>query len=231
MRALRVFICDVRYQIKYGFYFLYTVIAAVYICILLFLPASVLRPAAALIILTDPAALGFFFVGGMVLLERGEGLHAYYSILPVPVSEYIFAKTMSLSLISTLVGMLIAGFALGSQVNYILLFFGLFLGASVFTMLGLVVGTVARSVNHYFVIGVPVGVLLMLPAFITYLDIYHFSIEILPATLLLRVLNGALGLPLPHHPLFSLAGLLLWFIPAFALANSYFAKYIRKVGG
>jgi len=79
MRALNIFFCDVRYQFKYGFYFLYTAVSIVYISILVFIPESFLRPIAAIIILTDPAALGFFFIGGMVLLERGEGLHDNYS--------------------------------------------------------------------------------------------------------------------------------------------------------
>lgn len=80
MRALNIFLYDVRYQFKYGFYFLYTVVSIVYIVILLFIPEDFLRPIASIIILTDPAALGFFFIGGMVLLERGEGLHSYFSL-------------------------------------------------------------------------------------------------------------------------------------------------------
>ena len=192
MRALNIFLYDIRYQFKYGFYFLYTVISIVYIVILLFIPEDFLRPIASIIILTDPAALGFFFIGGMVLLERGEGLHSYYSISPATTKEYVLGKTLSLSLISTISGIAITAVAIRGEVNFVLLFLGLFLGSAVFTMFGLIVGTISKSLNQYFVIGVPVGIFLMLPAFLPLVKINHFLIETMPSTLILRVIHGAL---------------------------------------
>ncbi len=61
MRLLRMIICDMRYQVKYGFYFLYGVVSLLYIGILFLLPDNLLRPVTALIIFSDPSALGFFF--------------------------------------------------------------------------------------------------------------------------------------------------------------------------
>lgn len=231
MRSFRMFICDIRYQIKYGFYFLYAVISLLYLGILFLLPEYLTRPATALIILTDPAAIGFFFIGGMVLLERGEGLHTYYSILPTSSHEYVLSKVLSLSMISTIVALLIAGIMFRSEVNYILLSLGVFAGASVFTLFGLAVGTVAKSINHYFVIGVPVGVLLIAPSFLIYFDVYNSLIEIMPSTLLLRLLYASLQLEVPYSPILSLIGIILWLIPAYVLANRLFAKYIQRVGG
>lgn len=230
MRGLRIFRWDVRYQIKYGFYFLYGVISLLYLGVLLFLPEDLARPVTALIILTDPAALGFFFIGGMVLLERGEGLHSYYSILPATNREYVLSKTVSLSMISTIVALVIAGIMYRGEVNYPLLIVGVFAGASVFTMLGLTVGTISKSINHYFVIGVPAGILLMAPAFLVYLNIDSFLGEILPATLLLRLLYSALGLEVPYSPVLYAVLLVLWCIPAYVIAQRAFTKYIDKGG-
>ncbi len=228
MRAVRILICDVRYQIKYGFYFLYAVISILYLGVLFVLPEDLARHATALIILTDPAALGFFFIGGMVLLERGEGIHSYYSILPGTNHEYVISKVLSLSMISTIVAMIIAGVMYGGEVNWILLILGVFAGAAFFTLFGLIVGTYAKSINHYFVIGVPVGVLLMAPAFLIYLDLNSILIEILPAILLLRLLYGAIGLEVLYSPWIALGGILLWCIPAYVLAYRAFAKYIEQ---
>ncbi|MEN1760382.1 ABC transporter [Anoxynatronum sibiricum] len=230
MRAFSIFTFDIRYQIKYGFYFLYAVISLLYLSILLFLPESMARPAAAIIILTDPAALGFFFIGGMILLERGEGLHTYFSILPTLNREYVLSKVLSLSIISTMVALFIAGIMFRSEVNYLLLSLGVFAGASVFTLFGLAVGTVAKSINHYFVISVPVGILLMGPAFLIYLDLNNFLIEILPATLLLRLIYASLQLEIPYPPILSLVGIILWCAPAYILANRFFATYIERGG-
>ena len=230
MRAFSIFTFDIRYQIKYGFYFLYTVISLLYLSILLFLPENMARPAAAIIILTDPAALGFFFIGGMILLERGEGIHTYFSILPTRNREYVLSKVLSLSIISTIVALFIAGIMFRSEVNYLLLSLGVFAGASVFTLFGLAVGTVAKSINHYFVIGVPAGILLMAPAFLIYLDLNNFLLEILPATLLLRLLYASLHLEIPYSPILSLVGIVLWCVPAYLIANRFFAQYIERGG-
>ncbi|UNC92004.1 fluoroquinolone export ABC transporter permease subunit [Candidatus Contubernalis alkaliaceticus] len=226
-----MFICDIRYQYKYGFYFLYAVIAAAYIGILFILPEEWLRPAAALIILSDPAALGFFFIGGIVLLEKGEGLHSYFSILPAAAGEYVMAKALSLSLISTLVGTVIAAASLGSQVNYLILVVGLLTGSAVFTMFGLMVGTMARSVNHYFVIGLIVGTIIMLPAILTLSDITHPFFEIFPAALLLRLLYGAVGLGLPYNVNFAVIGLIIWVLLIYRLAARRFSLYLMEAGG
>jgi fluoroquinolone transport system permease protein len=230
MRGLRIFRQDVRYQIKYGFYFLYGMISLLYLSVLFFLPEALARPVTALVILTDPAALGFFFIGGIVLLERGEGLHSYYSIMPATIREYIVSKALSLSMISTVVALIIAGFMYPLEVNYPLLTVGVFAGSAFFTLIGLTVGTLSRSINHYFVIGVPVGILLMAPAFLIYLPMDLLLTEGLPAILLLRVLYSALGLEVPYSAGYAAAGLVLWCIPAYLIAERGFSKYMERGG-
>ncbi len=231
MRILRMILCDIRYQIKYGFYFLYGVISLLYIGILFLLPETFLRPVTALIIFSDPSALGFFFIGGMILLERGEGLHTYYAILPSTVREYIISKIVSLSLLSSFVALLIAGVVLDGEVNFFRLFVGVFAGASIFSLFGLVVGSLSKSLNHYFVMSVPVGLLLMAPALLIYFDVSLFFIEVLPATLLLRVLHASIGLEIPYSSSLSLLGLMLWCIPSFILANNRCKIYMERAGG
>jgi len=231
MRILRMIQCDIRYQIKYGFYFLYGVISLLYIGILILLPDSLVRPVTALIIFSDPSALGFFFIGGMILLERGEGLHSYNAILPSTIQEYIISKVVSLSLLSSFVGLLIAGVVLDGEVNYVSLFVGVFLGAVIFSLAGLAVGSLSKSLNHYFVLSVPVGLLLMGPGLLIYLDRSPIFIEILPATLLLRGLYASIGLEIPYPSYLPFLGLILWCIPAFLVANNQYTNYMEKAGG
>ena len=231
MRILRMIQCDIRYQIKYGFYFLYGVISLLYIGILILLPDALVRPVTALIIFSDPSALGFFFIGGMILLERGEGLHSYNAILPSTIQEYIISKVVSLSLLSSFVGLLIAGVVLDGEVNYVSLFVGVFLGAVIFSLAGLAVGSLSKSLNHYFVLSVPVGLLLMGPGLLIYLDRSPIFIEILPATLLLRGLYASIGLEIPYPSYLPFLGLILWCIPAFLVANNQYTNYMEKAGG
>ncbi len=230
MRFLRILFTDVRYQFKYGFYFLYLVMSLVYTGILLLVPAAVRREAAAVIIWSDPAALGFIFIGGILLLEKGEGLHSYIAIMPATTVEYVLAKMLSLSAISLLAGLIIATLGLKGQVDYMLLAVALPVGASIFTLLGLAVGVAARSVNHYLVIGIPIGFLLIGPSLAIMFGVSHPLLEVLPSTLLLRLLLGAVGLEMRYGAAVLASGLLLWLLPAFWLANRRFAGYLQKAG-
>ncbi len=58
MRVKNLFGADIRFQAKYGFYFLYGVLTVVYIAVLLALPRSLREKAAAVFIFSDPAAMG-----------------------------------------------------------------------------------------------------------------------------------------------------------------------------
>lgn len=231
MRFWRVLLGDIRYQFKYGFYSLYLVISAVYIGILVMLPSEVRQLGAALVLWSDPAALGFFFVGGIVLLERGEGLHSYFSITPVRIGEYLFSKITSLAVISASAGLLIAFVGLRGEVHLAFLIPGLLAGSSVFTLFGLAVGSIAKSLNHYMALGVPVGVVLMGPSFLPLLGVTHPLLEVLPAAILLRVLYIAVGLEVPYHEGLALAGLLAWLVPSFWLARRSFSLYLQRTGG
>lgn len=94
MRILNAIKNDIRFQIKYGFYFLYFFFTVVYIVALRITPSEYKNMAASLIILTDPAMLGVFFMGGIWLLEKGEGLHRFWSISPLRTIEYVWSKAI-----------------------------------------------------------------------------------------------------------------------------------------
>ena len=102
MRFFHALKNDIRFQIKYGFYFLYAFFSGVYIAVLLLIPSQYKIMAASLIILTDPAMLGVFFTGGIWLLEKGEGLHRFWSASPLRPCEYILSKSISLAILSTI---------------------------------------------------------------------------------------------------------------------------------
>lgn len=231
MRLLRLFGCDLRYQFKYGFYFLYAAMTAVYIGILSLLPADWRQMGAALIILTDPATLGFMFIGGILLLEKGEGLHAYLSVLPTGVGEYIAAKVLSLAVISTLAGLVIALLGLPGTVNLPLLCASLLLGSATCTLAGLAVGALAHSVNHYLVISMPIELLLMAPPLLVVFGITHPLLEFLPGTMMLRALSAAVGLPVPYLPLLAVIGLVPWLVLLFWPAWWLFRRSLQSGGG
>lgn len=230
MRFLSTLRNDVRYQIKYGFYFLYAFFSAVYIAALFLCPQEYRRLAAAVILLTDPAMLGSFFIGGIWLLEQSEGLHGYWGVSPLRPIEYIFSKALSMGFISTLSAGLIVLLGVRGPANYPLLLTGIFIGSMLFTILGLTVASYARSVNHYMLLVAPLEVLVTLPPLLAVFWKAPPFLELLPGMALWRVLGRSLGLPASGGAGAYFA-FLLWLAAAALFANGRIARAMRLEGG
>jgi len=192
MRFLSALTNDMRYQVKYGFYFLYAFISALYIAILFVCPDEYKGAAASLVILSDPAMLGMFFIGGIWLLEKREGLHSFWGVSPLRPMEYILSKAVSLSIISTLSAVLIALCTFQEACNYFVLSAGVFLGSAIFTLLGLILAAYTRSVNHYMLIATPPALALASPAICAALGVAHPAFDVLPGAALWRIIAYAI---------------------------------------
>lgn len=107
MRIINLIKGDIRFQFKYGFYFVYAVFTAVYLSLIFVMPQSWREKAAAIMIFSDPAAMGLFFMGAIVLLEKSERILNSLAVSPVKTGEYILSKVISLLFISVLVGIAI----------------------------------------------------------------------------------------------------------------------------
>ena len=108
MRLLTLTKADVRFQWKYGFYFLYAIFLSIYLIALAAVPVSARRAAATALIFSDPAAMGLFFMGAIVLMEKSQRVNAALCVSPVRAWEYTLSKLLSLAAIGLLVGAVLA---------------------------------------------------------------------------------------------------------------------------
>lgn len=230
MRFLSALLNDIRYQIKYGFYFLYAFFSAVYITALLICPQEYKRTAASIIILSDPAMLGSFFIGGIWLLEKSEGLHKYWGISPLRTFEYILSKAISLALISTVTANLIAVIGLQHDINYATLSLSTFVGSMVFTTIGLIIATYARSVNQYMILVSPLGIITTIPPILAAFGISHPAFDVSPGMALWHFINYSLG-KASTIEIWIFLILSLWLCVAFLLANGRILFAMQMEGG
>lgn len=222
---------DILYQMKYGFYLLYFFMTVIYIGILLLLPEHFKEIGASIIILADPAMLGFFFIGGIWLLEKGEGVHKFYSISPLKPIEYILSKAFSLSIISTFSALGILLLSANTTVDYPLMLFTVFTGSMTFTLFGLSIATFARSVNNYMLISVPVEILIVLPPILNAFGIRHAILGILPGTILLKAISTSIktsgSVLLPN----CLISMILWLGVSIIIALLRIPAALQSDGG
>lgn len=220
MKVLQLTLGDIRFQFKYGFYFVYAVFTGFYIVVLKVLPEDWVEKLALLFIFSDPAALGLIFMGAIIHLEMWEHtIHSFY-VAPITPMEYLTAKLVSLSVISLGVGLLI-GISVQVITHTLWFIFGLFLGSLFFSALGFIVAFKSSSLNQFFLMIIPGLILIMIPG-TSYLFGFHHPLLLLhPGIGMLEILSTG-----PYRGWASLI-LLGWFLLFFQLAHGIIRKAFK----
>jgi len=125
---------DILFQWKHGFYIIYLVISLVYVVILNQLLKLWLSRAVPMVIFSDPTVLGIFFIGGILLLEKEQGILMALSITPLRMKEYVVSKLISLTAVAIFSTVLITLTVYGNQVNFLYMIMGVSLTSVFFTL-------------------------------------------------------------------------------------------------
>lgn len=191
MRLLSATWADMRFQAKHGFYLVYVIIAIMYLIILSFLPENIFSVALPLVVFSDPSVLGLFFIGGIILLEKGQGVLMVLVVSPLRSREYILAKVISLAFISVLAAFAITFFSHYPAVNWGLLLIATILTSAIFTLLGIMINAGCNTVNQYMLKTIPYMLLFSLPCFslIWFPNSWMFSV--FPSVAALKLMLGA----------------------------------------
>lgn len=222
---------DLKFQSRHGFYYLYLFVCAFYIILIRSIPGEMRQSLAVMIILTDPAVVGFFFIGGIVLLEKEQRILESLFVTPFKISQYLIAKVISLGLLALVVSLIIIALSLGFQFISLPLILGIILTTVFFTLMGLVLSTRIKSINGY-ILSSPLIFIFFLPL-LEYLNIFNTSLFyllpvkgslILMGTLIKKISNAEL--------IYALVILSIWVVIAYYWAVSWFKKYIiNEIGG
>ncbi len=181
---------DGRFQLKQGFYTIYAVVAVLYIIILRWLPLSWRLEVMPFVLFTDPSVLGLFFIGGILLLEKQQGIVDLVHVTPLKTSHYLYAKLLSLAALGLFVSLVITA-AVGASVTYSPLVLGIVTTSILFTALGVFIVTRATSLNAFFMYMIPVTLVAMTPCFLIYSPYDSFWLNLLPSVAGFRLVYGA----------------------------------------
>lgn len=215
---------DIGFQYKYGFYFLYIFFSTIYIGLLFALPESWREKVALLMIFTDPAALGLYFMGAIILLEKSERVLDSIAISPVKPMEYVLSKLLSISIISTAVGILI-GIAGGVVSNIFYFTAGVFLGSCLFSAVGLIIAANISTLNAFIINTIPASLLINIPA-IAYLFGYTTNWMIMhPGVSIIELFANGQDAPV------ALLILVVWTALLVTLSCKVIQRMLQAVGG
>lgn len=232
MRLWQALKQDIKFQFRHGFYYAYLVISIIYIIILLNIPWEYRPFIAGLIVFSDPAMLGFFFVGAIVLLERDENILESLFVTPLKISEYFTARVISLGVLAVLTAFLITILTIDSGINYIMLFVGLILTAVLFTLFGFTLVVRVNSVNQYLITSILYSIIIIIPV-LSYLNIFDtFLFYLWPTRAsLLLIIGSYTGNIKQVEGIYAVITLLIWIKIGYTWAHRWFYKYIvLKIG-
>ena len=188
MRFGHLILWEMKFQARYGFYLLYGFLTVLYTVLLFSFPESWKENAAAILIFSDPAAMGLFFMGAIILLEKSQKVTSFFSVSPLRVLEYICSKTLALNLIALFVAAVLAFSASCKSIPLVL--FGTFLSGILFTLLGIIIATKISSLNQFILKTVPVEVITFVPAILHLFGVTPEFMRIYPANVCMDLVSG-----------------------------------------
>jgi fluoroquinolone transport system permease protein len=161
--------CDVRLQFRQGFYYAAAVVATVSLVGISRLPSleSDIDWVVPAIIVSNLTLGTFYFIGALVLLERGEGTLQALVVTPLRDVEYLASKVVTLTALSIVENMLIAAAFYGQRpgAGYVGMLLGITLASALLVLTGFVAVAAYDSINEYLAPSVLYAALATAPVF------------------------------------------------------------------
>jgi fluoroquinolone transport system permease protein len=139
----------------------------------------------------DLSVFGFFFMAGLLYLEKGEGVLAGLAVTPLRAWHYLVAKLISLTSIGVVVSLILTAVVHREAVNWFVLTGVLILNSVFFTLLSFVLAVRYSAINEFMIPAVWLLGVAQIPFFDS-LGIWHrWPLYLLPFQAALLLVRGA----------------------------------------
>ena len=187
-----MFFNDVRLQVRNGIYYAYGFVLLIYLTLLYFSGEYLPIWALGLLIYSDPAVLGFFFLGALLILEKSEGTRTALAVTPMPATHYYISKTLSLTLVSLVSAMLIALFA-HEHIHWPLYLTTVIFVSVTFISIGFPIALYFKTATSYLMGAAAILAPIMLPMFFALAPSFPIWAFLFPPAVHFRLVLVSLG--------------------------------------
>jgi len=230
-RLARTLLLDIQLQFRNGFYYASLFVAAVAGSLFRQVPSERLAGLMGVILFSNLAVNTFYFVSGLVLLEKDEATLTALAVSPLRAREYLASKLITLSGLSLLENCLIVLIGYTQPVAVPNFVAGLVFASLIYTLFGLLVIVRYRSINEFLMPSVVYTGLLSLPAFPLLLHYTGWPAYLHPMQAPLLLLQASFT-PLPAWNLaYGLLYGLVWIGALFWLCQKAFRNFITGGSG
>lgn len=217
---------DVRLQFRNGFYYAAAFIAVIMTIILWQLPQAELPTILPVFVLGNMTIGTFYFMAGLVLLEKGDGVLEGLIVTPLRQSEYLTAKLISLTLLTIVENVGIVTAVYGFHTNFLLLALGVGLMACFNILFGFIAVARYDSINRFLLPSILITLTLAMPL-VDYLGFWRSPLLYLhPVQATLLLLKGAFQPIAPWQVVYGVLYAALWVGLLFKASQRIFYQFI-----
>jgi fluoroquinolone transport system permease protein len=186
-RLLATVRCDVTLQLRHGFYYATAFVLIFCVVVVSRIPSVDLSWLLPALLLGNLLLNTFYFIGGLILLEKGEGTLEAQVITPLRTWEYLVSKVGTLTLLGLVENTVIVMLLVGLGFNLPPLVASLVLTAVLYCLTGVIAVVRYHSINEYLMPSVLYTSLLLAPLlpYLAQWDTWLIYLHPLQATLLL----------------------------------------------
>jgi fluoroquinolone transport system permease protein len=207
---------DARLQFRHGFYYAAAFVAVLFTLILSQVPESVYPVILPIFVMGNMTINTFYFLAGLVILEKDEGILEGLVVSPLRKGEYLWSKILTLVILTLLENLIIVTLVNGPDFNWFLLVSGIILLGAFNALYAFIVVARYDSINTFLMPAVLYTLVLSIPV-LDYFGLVSTPLMYLhPVQASLTLLKGAFQ-PIPawqvaYGILYSMAwiGLLYW---------------------
>ena len=225
-RLLATMRCDVRLQLRNGFYLAAGFVALYWVVLLVWLQHEDLGWILPILVFNNLMINTFYFFSGLVLLEKREGTLEAQVVTPLRTGEYLASKLVTLTLLGVLENLVITFIAFGPGFRILPLILGMVLAALIYCLVGFAVVARYDSINEFLMPSIPVFAAFaipMLPYFGFFDGWWHYLHPLWGPLLLLR----SAFQPIPAwQTAYGLVYPLLWIAPILRWSRRAFYRFI-----
>lgn len=217
---------DMRLQFRNGFYYAAVFIAVIMTLVLWQLPQAELPTLLPVFVLGNMTIGTFYFMAGLVLLEKGDGVLEGLIVTPLRQSEYLAAKLVSLTLLTIVENVGIVTAVYGFHYHFLLLALGVGLMACFNILLGFIAVARYDSINRFLLPSILITLMLAVPL-VDYLGFWHSPLLYLhPVQATLLLFNGAFQPIAPWQVMYGVGYAALWIGLLFKASQRIFYQFI-----
>ncbi|MCL6610558.1 MAG: ABC transporter permease [Peptococcaceae bacterium] len=148
-RLMSVIRHDFRLQKRYGLYYAGAFVAAVWILLIRQMPPGILDIAVPLVVFTDLGIVGFYFIAGMILFEKGENTLSAVVVTPLRFAEYLASKLVTLTVLALVVTLAVVVVSYGPGFDMFRLIPGVVLASLTALLVSFIAVSPFESISSY----------------------------------------------------------------------------------